>query len=146
VQYINALLRSKFCLVPEGDVSTSLRLYEAIVARCVPVIVSDCMDLPFEGLEPVGNYSSFAVTLPKWSGGTDIMTRLDALVDSGGYARVLSRLDVIWPYFTIHNGSLPQPTAAQLIMRQVLDAVQRMHDGFPPLSIEQAEARRHCKY
>ena len=145
-QYINSMLRSKFCLVPEGDVSTSMRLYEAIVARCVPVIISDCMDVPFEGVEPVGEYSNFAVKMPKSSNGTNIMACLDALMDSGGYDRMLSRLDVIWPYFTFHNGSLPQPTAAQLIMRQVLDAVQRMNDGLPPLSVEQAEARRHCKY
>ena len=132
------------CLVPDGDLATSLRLYEAIVAKCVPVIVSDCMDVAFDGLEPVGEYSSFAVQLPKASNGGDIMRQLDALVSGGGCARMLSWLDAIWP-FTFHNGSLPQPTAAQLVMRQVLDAVQRMDDGLPPLSDKEAGARRHCK-
>jgi hypothetical protein len=145
-QYINSMLRSKFCLVPEGDVSTSLRLYEAIVAKCVPVIVSDCMDVAFDGLEPVGEYSSFAVQLPEASNGGDIVARLDALLVTGGYERMLSWLDAIWPYFTFHNGSLPQPTAAQLVMRQVLGAVQRMDDGLLPLSIREAGARRHCGY
>ena len=144
--YLASLMRSKFCLITEGDVSTTLRLYEAIVAGCVPVIVSDCMDVAFDGLEPVGDYSKFTMQLPLTTSGADIVRQLDTLVSSGGYARLKSHLDAIWPNFTFHNGLLPQPTAAQLAMRQVYDAAQRMEQGLPLVSDGQTWARRHCRY
>lgn len=39
---------SKFCLNPAGDTPSSNRLFDAIVSHCVPVIVSDRIELPFE--------------------------------------------------------------------------------------------------
>ncbi|MED6206153.1 putative arabinosyltransferase arad1 [Stylosanthes scabra] len=44
----NGMHTSKFCLNPAGDTSTSCRLFDSIVSLCVPVIVSDTIDLPFE--------------------------------------------------------------------------------------------------
>lgn len=40
--------KSKFCLSPAGDTPSSNRLFDAIVSHCVPVIVSDQIELPFE--------------------------------------------------------------------------------------------------
>lgn len=39
---------SKFCLHPAGDTPSACRLFDAIVSLCVPVIVSDYVELPFE--------------------------------------------------------------------------------------------------
>ncbi|KAA8528980.1 hypothetical protein F0562_033532 [Nyssa sinensis] len=39
---------SKFCLHPAGDTPSSCRLFDAIVSHCVPVIVSDQIELPYE--------------------------------------------------------------------------------------------------
>ncbi|KAF7842569.1 putative arabinosyltransferase ARAD1 [Senna tora] len=39
---------SKFCLHPAGDTPSACRLFDAIVSLCVPVIVSDIIELPFE--------------------------------------------------------------------------------------------------
>ncbi|KAH7445335.1 hypothetical protein KP509_01G003000 [Ceratopteris richardii] len=39
---------SRFCLSPAGDTPSSCRLFDAIVSHCVPVIVSDKIELPFE--------------------------------------------------------------------------------------------------
>ncbi|KAE8698915.1 putative sodium/hydrogen exchanger [Hibiscus syriacus] len=39
---------SKFCLHPAGDTPSSCRLFDAIVSHCVPVIVSDNIELPYE--------------------------------------------------------------------------------------------------
>ncbi|KAJ7957575.1 Exostosin-like [Quillaja saponaria] len=39
---------SKFCLHPAGDTPSSCRLFDAIVSHCVPVIISDQIELPFE--------------------------------------------------------------------------------------------------
>ncbi|GAQ78186.1 hypothetical protein KFL_000090310 [Klebsormidium nitens] len=41
--------RSKFCLDPAGDTPSSSRLFDAIVNLCIPVIISDDLEIPFEG-------------------------------------------------------------------------------------------------
>jgi len=47
--YIEEMQRSVFCIVPAGDTPTSRRLFDAIAAGCVPVIVADNITLPFSG-------------------------------------------------------------------------------------------------
>lgn len=44
------VLRSIFCLNPAGDTPSSARLFDAIVSGCIPVIISDELELPFEGI------------------------------------------------------------------------------------------------
>ncbi|XP_050232209.1 probable arabinosyltransferase ARAD1 [Mercurialis annua] len=39
---------SQFCLNPAGDTPSACRLFDSIVSLCVPVIVSDSIELPFE--------------------------------------------------------------------------------------------------
>ncbi|KAF6137557.1 hypothetical protein GIB67_031836 [Kingdonia uniflora] len=41
---------SKFCLHPAGDTPSACRLFDAIVSLCIPVIVSDRIELPFEDI------------------------------------------------------------------------------------------------
>ncbi|XP_073394692.1 probable arabinosyltransferase ARAD1 isoform X1 [Physcomitrium patens] len=41
---------SVFCLSPAGDTPSSARLFDAIVSGCIPVVVSDELELPFEGI------------------------------------------------------------------------------------------------
>ncbi|KAG4932788.1 hypothetical protein GLYMA_17G100100v4 [Glycine max] len=49
---------SKFCLNVAGDTPSSNRLFDAIVSHCVPVIISDEIELPFED---VLDYSEFGL-------------------------------------------------------------------------------------
>ncbi|KAH1113916.1 hypothetical protein J1N35_007294 [Gossypium stocksii] len=42
--------RSIFCLSPAGDTPSSARLFDAIVSGCIPVFISDELELPFEGI------------------------------------------------------------------------------------------------
>ncbi|XP_074376008.1 putative arabinosyltransferase ARAD1 isoform X2 [Apium graveolens] len=49
---------SKFCLNIAGDTPSSNRLFDAIATHCVPVIISDDIELPFED---VLDYSEFCV-------------------------------------------------------------------------------------
>ncbi|KAL6541428.1 hypothetical protein OROGR_010914 [Orobanche gracilis] len=42
--------KSIFCLNPAGDTPSSARLFDAIVSGCIPVIVSEELELPFEGI------------------------------------------------------------------------------------------------
>ncbi|KAI7751007.1 hypothetical protein M8C21_004210 [Ambrosia artemisiifolia] len=50
---------SKFCLHPAGDTPSSNRLFDAIVSHCVPVIVSDHIELPFESELDYTEFSLF---------------------------------------------------------------------------------------
>lgn len=49
---------SKFCLNIAGDTPSSNRLFDAIASHCVPVIISDQIELPFED---VLDYTEFSV-------------------------------------------------------------------------------------
>ncbi|CAA2963209.1 Hypothetical predicted protein [Olea europaea subsp. europaea] len=49
---------SKFCLNIAGDTPSSNRLFDAIASHCVPVIISDEIELPFED---VLDYSEFCL-------------------------------------------------------------------------------------
>uniref|UniRef100_A0A1J3E2Q6 Putative arabinosyltransferase ARAD2 n=1 Tax=Noccaea caerulescens TaxID=107243 RepID=A0A1J3E2Q6_NOCCA len=51
---------SKFCLHPAGDTPSACRLFDSIASLCVPVIVSDGIELPFED---VVDYRKFSVFL-----------------------------------------------------------------------------------
>ncbi|XP_052198688.1 probable arabinosyltransferase ARAD1 [Diospyros lotus] len=46
----DGMRKSVFCLSPAGDTPSSARLFDAIVSGCIPVIVSDELELPFEGI------------------------------------------------------------------------------------------------
>ncbi|XP_077241532.1 exostosin family protein isoform X2 [Tasmannia lanceolata] len=46
----NGMRKSIFCLSPAGDTPSSARLFDAIVSGCIPVIVSDELEIPFEGI------------------------------------------------------------------------------------------------
>lgn len=49
---------SKFCLNIAGDTPSSNRLFDAIASHCVPVIISDKIELPFEDIL---DYSEFCI-------------------------------------------------------------------------------------
>lgn len=49
---------SKFCLHPAGDTPSACRLFDAILSLCIPVVVSDYIELPFED---VINYRKIAI-------------------------------------------------------------------------------------
>ena len=58
-QSIRGMRSSEFCLHPAGDTPTSCRLFDAISSLCIPVIVSDSVELPFEGMIDYTDFSVF---------------------------------------------------------------------------------------
>lgn len=69
-QSIRGMRTSEFCLHPAGDTPTSCRLFDAIQSLCIPVIVSDNIELPFEGMVDYSEFSVFVAVsdamTPKW--------------------------------------------------------------------------------
>ncbi|KAI9093626.1 hypothetical protein K1719_027075 [Acacia pycnantha] len=57
-QATEGMQSSKFCLNIAGDTPSSNRLFDAIVSHCIPVIISDEIELPYED---VLDYSEFSV-------------------------------------------------------------------------------------
>ncbi|KAG0478036.1 hypothetical protein HPP92_012755 [Vanilla planifolia] len=66
----NGMRNSIFCLSPAGDTPSSARLFDAIVSGCIPVVVSDELELPFEGILDYRKISLFVsssdATEPGW--------------------------------------------------------------------------------
>jgi hypothetical protein len=58
IESTRGMRSSKFCLHPAGDTPSSCRLFDAIVSHCVPVIISDKIELPYE--DEI-DYSRFAI-------------------------------------------------------------------------------------
>ncbi|KAK4483852.1 hypothetical protein RD792_011061 [Penstemon davidsonii] len=69
-QSIKGMRTSEFCLHPAGDTPTSCRLFDAIQSLCIPVIVSDNIELPFEGMVDYSEFSVFVAVSdalkPNW--------------------------------------------------------------------------------
>lgn len=53
---------SKFCLHLAGDTPSSNRLFDAIVSHCVPVIISDEIELPFEDQVDYSQFCMFVTS------------------------------------------------------------------------------------
>ncbi|KAK7279743.1 hypothetical protein RJT34_24800 [Clitoria ternatea] len=69
-QSIRGMRASEFCLHPAGDTPTSCRLFDAIQSLCIPVIISDNIELPFEGMVDYLEFSVFVAVSdalkPSW--------------------------------------------------------------------------------
>lgn len=61
-KYSMELFRSEYCIHFRGDTTTSRRVYDAIAAGCVPVIISDNTHVPFTSSL---NWNAFTVTIPE---------------------------------------------------------------------------------
>ena len=55
--FISEMEQSKFCLAPLGHATWSLRMFEAILVGCVPVIFADDTVFPYEKYYPIESYA-----------------------------------------------------------------------------------------
>jgi len=95
--YQNVLLNSVFCLCPSGSGPNTIRLWEAIGAGCIPVVLSDLWDPPGGAelwelaVEFCGETPEAVAALP---------ARLRALAeDSVALARMRARGRLIWELY-----------------------------------------------
>jgi probable glucuronoxylan glucuronosyltransferase IRX7 len=58
--YVEEVLSSKFCLCPRGFAPWSRRLFDAVQLGCIPVIIADGIELPYEEFL---DYTSFSVKI-----------------------------------------------------------------------------------
>ncbi|KAL7190197.1 hypothetical protein ACSBR2_022473 [Camellia fascicularis] len=93
---------SEFCLHPAGDTLTSCRLFDAIQSLYIPVIVSDNIELPFEGMVDYSEFSVFIAVSdalqPNW-----LVHHLRSYFDKKKdiFRRNMARVQ---PFFEFDNG------------------------------------------
>ncbi|KAM0018393.1 putative xylogalacturonan beta-1,3-xylosyltransferase [Helianthus debilis subsp. tardiflorus] len=76
--YFLHLRNAKFCLAPRGESSWTLRFYESFFVECVPVLLSDHAELPFQN---VVDYSQISIKWPSSRIGTQLLEYLESIPD-----------------------------------------------------------------
>uniref|UniRef100_A0A2N9GRY2 Exostosin GT47 domain-containing protein n=1 Tax=Fagus sylvatica TaxID=28930 RepID=A0A2N9GRY2_FAGSY len=78
IEYFEHLRNAKFCLAPRGESSWSLRYYESYFVECVPVILSDQIELPFQN---VIDYTQISIKWPSTQIGPQLLEYLESIPD-----------------------------------------------------------------
>lgn len=86
---------SKFCLNPAGDTPSACRLFDSIVSLCIPVIISDSIELPFEDVIDYTKIAIFVDTTSALKPGF-LVSRLRAVTTEGvlEYQRKLKEVSI----------------------------------------------------
>ncbi|PNT07918.1 hypothetical protein POPTR_013G116200v4 [Populus trichocarpa] len=104
---IRGMRTSEFCLHPAGDTPTSCRLFDAIQSLCIPVIVSDNIELPFEGILDYTEFSVFVAgddaLKPTW-----LMDHLRSISEKQKeeLRRNMAKIQLIYQYENGHPGGI----------------------------------------
>lgn len=107
---------SKFCLNIAGDTPSSNRLFDAIASHCVPVIISDDIELPFED---VLDYSEFSVFIRASDAvKNDYLLNLLRGIKPIKWTKMWERLKEISPHFEYQYPSRPND-AVDMIWQSV---------------------------
>ncbi|GAA0138893.1 glycosyltransferase [Lithospermum erythrorhizon] len=78
IDYFQHLRNAKFCLAPRGESSWTLRFYESFFVECVPVILSDQVELPFQN---VIDYTLISIKWPSSRIDTGLLEYLESIPD-----------------------------------------------------------------
>lgn len=77
-EYFEHLRNAKFCLAPRGESSWTLRFYESFFVECVPVVLSDQVELPFQN---VVDYTQISIKWPSTRIGPQLLEYLESIPD-----------------------------------------------------------------
>lgn len=111
---------SKFCLNIAGDTPSSNRLFDAIVSHCVPVIISDEIELPFED---VLDYSEFCVIVHASDAvKKGYLLNLLRSINRDKWTKMWEKLKEIVPHFQYQYPSQPCD-AVNMIWRELSQKV-----------------------
>ncbi|EMS55541.1 putative glucuronosyltransferase GUT1 [Triticum urartu] len=122
-QSIKGMRTSEFCLHPAGDTPSSCRLFDAVASLCIPVIVSDDIELPFEGMIDYTEFSIFVsvgnAMRPKWL--TDYLRNISKQ-QKDEFRRNLAGVQHIFEYENSHQHSkvsAPEDGAVNHIWKKI---------------------------
>eukprot|EP00927_Polykrikos_kofoidii_P060795 TRINITY_DN55706_c0_g1_i1.p1 TRINITY_DN55706_c0_g1~~TRINITY_DN55706_c0_g1_i1.p1 ORF type:complete len:613 (+),score=54.83 TRINITY_DN55706_c0_g1_i1:201-2039(+) len=92
--------RSHFCLVPRGSSAWTIHLYESFFFGCIPVILSDNFEMPFQELV---DWPSLSLKWPEDRVGPELLAHLRS-IPLTRVAEMKQRLDEASCYFDYHRG------------------------------------------
>ncbi|KAK4852483.1 hypothetical protein QYF36_024582 [Acer negundo] len=114
---------SKFCLNIAGDTPSSNRLFDAIVSHCVPVIISDEIELPYED---VLDYSEFCIFIRTSDAVKEhFLINLIRSIKKDEWSRMRDRLKEVEDFFKFQYPS-KEGDAVQMIWQAVARKVPAM--------------------
>jgi len=92
--------RSHFCLVPRGSSAWTIHLYESFFFGCIPVLLSDKLEVPFQELV---NWPALSLKWPEDRVGPELLTHLRS-IPLGEVAAMKGRLEEAACFFDYHRG------------------------------------------
>lgn len=107
---------SKFCLNIAGDTPSSNRLFDAIASHCVPVIISDEIELPFEDVIDYSEFSVFVRTADALK--ENFLVNLIRGISKEEWTRMWNRLKEVEKFYEFHFPSKVDD-AVQMIWRAI---------------------------
>uniref|UniRef100_A0A1D1YH43 Putative glucuronosyltransferase Os01g0926700 n=1 Tax=Anthurium amnicola TaxID=1678845 RepID=A0A1D1YH43_9ARAE len=107
---------SKFCLNIAGDTPSSNRLFDAIASHCVPIIISDDIELPYEDVLDYSEFCVFVRTSDALKNG--FLIELIRSITREEWNRMWSKLKEIEGYFEFQYPS-KKGDAVQMIWQAV---------------------------
>ncbi|KAF7812065.1 putative arabinosyltransferase ARAD1 [Senna tora] len=132
-QSIRGMSSSEFCLHPAGDTPTSCRLFDAIQSLCIPVIVSDNIELPFEGMVDYSEFSVFVAVSdalrPSWL--VDHLRKFSK-EQKDRFRRNMARVQPVFDYDNGHPdgiGPIPLDGAVNHIWKKVHNKLPMINEA-----------------
>mmetsp|Transcript_109827 Transcript_109827/g.354339 ORF Transcript_109827/g.354339 Transcript_109827/m.354339 type:complete len:646 (+) Transcript_109827:63-2000(+) len=108
--FFDRMGRSHFCLVPRGSSAWTIHLYESFFFGCIPVILSDHFEMPFQDLV---DWPSLSIKWPMDDIGPKLLEYLRA-IPLDRVAEMKRNLEAAACYFDYHSGWAPQPEVGSL--------------------------------
>ncbi|KAG2411159.1 arabinosyltransferase protein [Vigna angularis] len=107
---------SKFCLNIAGDTPSSNRLFDAISSHCVPVIISDAIELPYEDVIDYSEFCIFVRTIDAIK--ENFLINFIRDITKEEWTRMWNKLKEIEHFFEFHFPS-KENDAVQMIWQAV---------------------------
>ncbi|KAG6534883.1 probable arabinosyltransferase ARAD1 [Zingiber officinale] len=127
---------SKFCLNVAGDTPSSNRLFDAIASHCVPVIISDEIELPYEDVLDYSSFCIFVRTSDAIKKG--FLIKLIRGISREVWTQMWQRLKAVEGYFEFQYPS-KKDDAVQMIWQAVARKV-------PAIRLKLHRARRFARF
>ncbi|KAF3445566.1 hypothetical protein FNV43_RR10742 [Rhamnella rubrinervis] len=123
-EYFEHLRNAKFCLVPRGESSWTLRFFESFFVECVPVILSDQIELPFQN---VIDYTQISIKWPATQIGPELLEYLESIPDEDILRMIRNgrKVKCLWVYAP-ESASC---SAMEAIMWELQRKVRRFHQS-----------------
>ncbi|PNT48317.1 hypothetical protein POPTR_002G072300v4 [Populus trichocarpa] len=124
MEYFQHLRNAKFCLAPRGESSWTLRFYESFFVECVPVILSDQAEFPFQN---VIDYTQISIKWPSTRIGLELLEYLESIPDENIEQMIAAgrQIRCLWVYAPEFESC----SAMQGIMWELQRKVRQFHQS-----------------